>query len=111
MIKLGCPYCAIDKSSKEEMEKHIAICNMNPKNTNRKETIMNQNENLMDKVRSFYKNHENTILIVFILLILDYFFNDAKVQNKLRNKTKGLLESFNEKFFSDDKETEKKENK
>ena len=86
-IELGCPFCGASKKviERRKEKKYCQLCQTSWLiNEEKGQKKMEENKTLTEKIKTFYNNHENTILIVVALIVIDYLFNDGKVQGKIR---------------------------
>jgi len=47
---------------------------------------------MLDSVKNFYKEHENVLFPLFVLVALDYFFNDGRFQKKIAKAIEGIVD-------------------
>ena len=86
---------------KEVLSKH-SLKEENTKISDKENTItkiiIKEKKSMIDKLKEYYKQHEDIIFPLLIVVAIDYFFNDGRCQKKIKNMIEGMLDTISSKF-------------
>jgi len=89
--------------AEEKREKILHCINNSADNGSQKE----KGKKMMDSIKKYYKDHEDVLFPLLVVIVLDHFFNSGELRSRIVQLAQSLLDGVQTKLLPEGKKNDK----